>query len=274
MRVVYAVYGQRDAFDEMELSITSLRRWHPDANIEVFTTDTCIKYIKDNFVYKNIIPVHPRNVRWHDPVFKVSAILEAATSPFVFLDNDTYIAGSLLPAWELISKYDLLACLAPISDQSRKVSADKVSLYNEIPSAFSEINSGVLFVSNTARVHELLYRWRELVYSYPNLLGDQWRLRIAMYEINPHICILPNNYNYRIDFHQSVFGPVRILHGHNKNFKLIAEEINLHFYYRHIDKVGKEIIVRKAFYHDIFRRFLIRLRQISRQVSRFTDALR
>jgi hypothetical protein len=218
----------------MERSARSLLHHHPDADIECYTDQAGKTKLKDFPCKKFEISVTPRETSWHDPVFKISAIREAATSPFVFLDNDTYVSAALTPAWELLSKFDLLACLAPISNQREVLSHSLLKRSEKIPEAFSEMNCGVLFLAHNNRIKELLGLWHDLLCLNPEELGDQWRFRIALYESSVSFYTLPNNFNYRIWSLAPLYGTLRIIHGHSDNLADIAKRLNSQTGYRHI----------------------------------------
>ena len=117
IRAVYAVYGEQSHFVETKRSIISLRNTHPEAVVECFTTPDGAQHFMGMDV--NIRTIHgfnPRKTDGHDPYFKITAISNAATKPFVFLDNDTYIAGSLKETWSMLHKFDMMGVLAPNSD--------------------------------------------------------------------------------------------------------------------------------------------------------------
>jgi len=226
MRVVYAVYGDDRAFLEMRRSANSLREIHPNATIDCFTNAEGMERVRGAVDRAHLHETPTRETDWHDPNFKVSAIHAAAVSPFIFLDNDTLVAGDLSEAWRLLEDYDIMAVSAPIENQRRAKGMKPLDRYDKIPEAFAEVNSGVLFVRPTEKSLKCLQAWRDLLSVNPDELGDQWRLRIALYEKSPRLMRLSANYNFRLSSPQSVYGPVRILHGHHPNIHKVATEIN------------------------------------------------
>ena len=195
--------------------------------MECFTTPDGAQHFMGMDV--NIRTIHgfnPRKTDWHDPYFKITAISNAATKPFVFLDNDTYIAGSLKETWSMLHKFDMMGVLAPNSDSRIVLGYRELDQELQIPDAFSEINSGVLFFNTTSTTLSVIDRWKDLLNLRPDEFGDQWRLRIALYENNYKLCVLPNTYNYRLPARQPIFGTVKVFHGHYENIEEIAEAIN------------------------------------------------
>ncbi len=268
LRVVYAVYGEDRNFSEMERSAESLLHHHPSAIIECYTDQAGRKKLKDFPCKKFEISVNPRETSWHDPLFKVSVIRKAAISPFVFLDNDTYVAAALTPAWELLSKFDLLACLAPITNQRKALSHSLLERSEKIPEAFSEMNSGVLFLAHNDRIKELLSLWHDLLYLNPEELGDQWRFRIALYESSVSFCTLPNNFNYRIQSLAPLYGTLRIIHGRHKNLVDIARGLNSQTGYRHIVKTNDGLALKEPERSSVNKKIANRFKKLIRRPTK------
>lgn len=233
IRAVYAVYGELPHFVETKRSIVSLRNIHPEALVECFTTPEGVQHFADLDVNIRIIRgFNPRKTDWHDPEFKITAISNAAKKPFIFLDGDTYIARPLYDAWSMLARFDIMGVLAPNSDSRIVLGYKALDEGLQVPDAFSEINSGVLFFNNTAETLTVIDRWKALLNVRPHEFGDQWRLRIALYETNCRLCVLPNVFNYRLPARQPVFGSIRIFHGHYGNMEGVAETINKESGYR------------------------------------------
>lgn len=225
----------------MQQSVASVRRFHPEARIICYTDKMGQDLISDPHIDVRLLEVTARETDWHDPRFKVSAILNASTSPFIFLDNDTYVAGGLSAAWNLLKSYDLMAVTAPIKDQRKAKNLTKLNVYDSIPDDCAEINTGVLFVNSSSRCLECLKRWVDLLELNPGELGDQWRMRIALFECEPILYRLPPNYNFRTSTPQALRGAIKIFHGHENQFERIAERLNASNEFRDIYKVGNSL---------------------------------
>ena len=229
MRVVYCAYGGTRHMAEMQRSARSLLTWHPDAEVQCYTTVDDAVHVCDRRISVSIMAgVSPAPGSWHDHRLKVRAIQEAwrNSAPLLYLDNDTYVLGPLHEPWVLLDSFDLLACAAPITDQ--RVAKKMRPLPGEfrVPAAFGEVNCGVLFIASTAAAGRLLDRWSELLELNPEEPGDQWRLRIALWELRPRVHVLSNNFNYRLPMRQSVFGPILLLHGRANDLGAVGDALN------------------------------------------------
>lgn len=260
MRVVYSVYGDDRNFEEFRRSVRSILEHHPNAEIECYTDAAGLKKVEGLPVQANLLDVSARSVRWHDPNFKVSAILHAATRPFLFLDNDTYLAAPIHDAWQLLGRYDMLGCLAPKFKMRERLKYSKHPAEEAIPEAFPEVNGGVLFFSSNNRVRRLLSRWKQLIDENEEELGDQWRLRIALYESDVRFLALTPNYNFRIDFCPPIFGLVRIFHSHHSRIAEVAIELNSDSGYRHVEKRNGTFVIKRLFRSRLKRKVMSFLR--------------
>ena len=156
MRVVYSVYGDGRSFEEFEISLKSLLSIHPEAAVDCYTDESGMARLETFPVNAKVIDgVIPVENGWHDPRFKVEAILRSATEPFIYLDNDTFVAGSLSSAWSLLTRFDVLAVLAPVSDQRDALKYPPLADALQVPPSFSEVNGG--FFSSPAMIGSMLY---------------------------------------------------------------------------------------------------------------------
>jgi hypothetical protein len=232
----------------MQRSAASLLEWHPEAKVECFTTDEDAALITDDRIAVTVMRgALPAPGSWHDQRLKLRAIQIAwhAAAPLLYLDNDTFVLGSLSEPWAMLDRFDVLACAAPITDQ--RIAKNMRPLRDEfiVPAAFGEVNGGVLFLASRAATGRLIDRWVELLAVHPDEPGDQWRLRIALWELAPRLHLLPNNFNYRLPMRQPVFGPIRILHGHADDPVAIAHNLNAYEGYRFVDKITGGYAVRR-----------------------------
>ncbi|MCU0900885.1 MAG: hypothetical protein MUC82_10390 [Cypionkella sp.] len=235
MIVVYSVYGSEKYFKDMQQSAASVRRWHPDARIICYTTPEGARTLADFAGEVRVIDdIRPKETSWHDPAFKVAAINRAFGEPFLFLDNDTYVAAPLTDAFGLLNSFDLLAVLAPITDQRIVKSYPTLEYATNVSAAFGEVNAGVLFISDGHKAEALLKRWQQLLLVNPHELGDQWRLRIALFEVLPRLGVLSNVYNYRLFARQPIFGLLHILHGPADSLPDVEKRLNTRTSYRHV----------------------------------------
>lgn len=227
MRVVYCVYGKEKHVRHLQTSVSSLKRIHPDARIEVFTTPGFADRLADLGVDIRLLDgMTPNDSDWHDPKMKIESIRRACGSAFLYLDNDTYIAGSLRPAWDLLEQFDCMGVQAPIYDQRGFLGLPPVPDLPAIPEAFVEWNTGVLFVSDRPAAQDLIENWSDLISRGYEGGGDQWLFRIALWQARGRFHVLPPVYNCRLPLRPTVYGEIRVLHGVHPDFPALAARLN------------------------------------------------
>jgi hypothetical protein len=144
----------------------------------------------------------------------------------LFLDTDTRVCGAVAEIFEVLGGFDVAAAHAPIRLDRRQPG----SLAGRVPAAFPELNTGVIAFRKTAEVSAFLERWRALhlesAASGDHALGDQATFRVALYESDLRLAVLPPEYNCRFAFPTYVHGPVRILHGRGPDLERTERELN------------------------------------------------
>lgn len=139
---------------------------------------------------------------------------------FVFFDSDTWLAEPVNDIYEVLDHYPLAGVHAP----ARWTCPTPYP----IPEAFPELNTGVLGYANTVPVRELFKKWFQLMIDYFDAFGDndQGSLRVALWEMNTPIWIMPPEYNCRFGFGGFAGSPVKVLHGRGTNFEMAARVVN------------------------------------------------
>jgi hypothetical protein len=145
----------------------------------------------------------------------------------LFLDTDTRVCGPIREIFEILGTFDVAAAHAPVRLDRRQ----PASLADRVPAAFPELNTGVIAFRKTAAVDRFLERWRSLHLESVQAaeggpLGDQATFRVALYESDLRLAVLPPEYNCRFTFPSYVHGPVRILHGRGPDLERIERELN------------------------------------------------
>lgn len=230
MRVVYCVYGKRKYVLQLEESISSLRRFHPEAKIEIHTTpDWGPRLSHLDADIRLIDTLTPRESAWHDPMMKATAIRAACGSDFLYLDNDTYVCGSLQSAWDMLDRFDYMGVHAPIYDQREFLGYPVPDDLPLPPDAFTEWNSGVLFLSGRKATTDLIEDWQTLLARFDESRSDQWLLRVALWQGAGRAHVLPPIYNCRLPLRPSVYGQIRVLHAEHSNLVQVADALNSDF---------------------------------------------
>lgn len=119
-------------------------------------------------------------------------------SPFertLYLDSDTFVLEDPTPVIDLLEKFDVVA--AHDYARFRKKWAQKYRKYRQIPEAFSEVNGGVLGY-RLPQALPMLERWvSEYSANYRISKWDQPSLRVALYEVDARLYIMPPEWNLR-----------------------------------------------------------------------------
>ncbi|MGR1581651.1 hypothetical protein ACSSNL_09305 [Thalassobius sp. S69A] len=229
MKVVYCAYGARKYADQLAQSVRSLRGHHPKAEVIVHTVADFAPLIAGLPVRLCIQPDRPRASDWHDPLMKLRAIRAEAEAgqPFLYLDNDTYVAGSLASAWGVLSRFDCLGVLSAIHDQRGFLGLEPApGLTRPTPEAFPEWNGGVLFFAGTEAARRIARRWLEVQEMGIPGGGDQWPLAQALWDSQARLHVLPANYNCRLPASPVVYGAVKILHADHTDLAEVASRVN------------------------------------------------
>jgi hypothetical protein len=191
---IYVYWGSK--FEaELQRSIDSLKRYHPELPIEVFK-------LPDN-----------------------STLLDKAAmmdkTPFestVFLDTDTVVLGRLDFGFEKAEKFGLACCICecPWARRYGGLSGDTI-----------EYNTGVLFFTKQSK--PVFDGWKANAGTVDssirmNLRGsigvmphnDQAGFAKAVEDTGYNPFVLPLNWNMRPMWHKTYFGPIKIWHDHSE----------------------------------------------------------
>lgn len=229
MKVVYCAYGAAKFADQLAQSVRSLKAWHPEARIVVWSSADFTQNLWNLPVEVVVSPVAERPSDWHDPLMKLRAIADQAAQaePFLYLDTDTFVAGPLDEAWKLLSDYDCLGVHSPIPDQRGFLGLPPApGLTRPDPAVFPEWNGGVLFFSGREGAQRIARNWLEWQEKMIPGGGDQWTLAQALWSSGARLHALPNTWNCRLPASPSVYGAVKILHDDHPDLASVAEIIN------------------------------------------------
>jgi len=247
MKVIYCAYGAPKYADQLAQSVRSVLAQHPDARIEVHTTPDFIPLLATLPVSIIVGDGTARSSDWHDPLMKLRAICRAAEAaePFVYLDNDTYVAGSLSGAWDLLGRFDCLGVQSPIHDQRGFLNLEKApGLTRPEPQVFPEWNGGVLFFAGTEAAGRVAQHWLQVQERGIPGGGDQWPLAEALWSSGARLHSLPTNFNCRLPACPVVYGPLTILHADHPDLEQVACVLNTNHGLRQIEQDGDGYAVR------------------------------
>jgi hypothetical protein len=199
-------------------SAASLKKTMPDLPITVFS-----QFPVDSPLFENVIRVEPTQDGFYD---KSRLIQNSPYERTLFIDADTYV---LEPVPELFALLDHFDCAATHEEY---VNTDWHSRYPrpDIPSSFPELNTGILMLKRSDRLHRVLEEWGNLYRNYleekpGQPINDQPFFRVAAYEGDVRIATLTREYNCKFRGQGYLNGRVKIVHGHVE-FKLDLTFLN------------------------------------------------
>lgn len=211
--VVYCATGERRFVDQAAISARSVRKASPGLEI-VLMTDRAVG-IPD--VFDRAVPTKTSG----DPKFdKSGCLLESPFERTIFLDVDTYVGGGLDEIFALLERFDVAAAHAP----------NRATTDTGLPSAFPELNTGVIGIRRNDRTERLLAGWHRLQGEErtPPPSRDQPSFRRAVWESDARVAVLPPEFNCRFYMAGVYNTPVAILHGFASEdaYERILETLN------------------------------------------------
>ena len=210
--VVYVATGTRYIAEARE-SAASVREAMPDIPICLITDQD----VEPGSAFDTIV-LHAEGAGTKR--FKQNLYL----SPYdrsLFLDTDVFVAADVSDLFTLLDRFEIAAQQIP-SDYNAKLLG--------VPSAFPEMNSGVIAYRKTPAVLALFDEWRRLFIDFEQKHGwtwDQLSFRKSVYESAARVASLPIEYNFQPYFPAYMMNEAKILHGRtDERMRRIASEVN------------------------------------------------
>ena len=211
---LYVATGKK-FYDEAVKSARSLRSFHPDILIAVYTD-------------QEIDSEDPFSFRLGEPPYEYGfgeKIVALQKSPFVktvFIDTDTFIVDRVDDLFDLLERVEIGFSHDPSREWMNHNESD-------IPECFSEPNTGVIAFRKTTKILNLFSVWERLYKMPENQLlypHDQPTFRRAVYFSEVHFCVLPPEYNARMIYPIMVARKVKIIHARCANLDRLGKIIN------------------------------------------------
>ncbi len=148
-------------------------------------------------------------------------------SPFnrtLYLDTDTYVAGSLTEVFEMLGKLDLAVAVNPYWKVGLRRNGEP-GIHRGVPVCFPGFNCGVLAYRTNSRTDRFFAEWAALHSDWGGG-ADQPAFRRTLYDSDIRFGVLPPHYNYRLPFPYGIWGAVKILHGRRRRMAAVCDAIN------------------------------------------------
>jgi hypothetical protein len=139
----------------------------------------------------------------------------------LFLDSDTYVAGDITDLFSLLDRFDIAVAHAP--HRSPRSPAEQ-KRFQEIPSGFVVMNTGVILFKKSERTDAFFFEWLRLCQEEYIDCNDQASFRAALYHSDLRIATLTPEYNYRFRKRLCINGSLKILHGRHPDLPLVASQ--------------------------------------------------
>ncbi|MGB3724031.1 MAG: hypothetical protein WA979_14590 [Pacificimonas sp.] len=164
---------------------------------------------------------------------KMHALLNSPFAKTIYIDTDVFLAAPIYECFDIIDDghgYDMAAALTPrwspdVPHDGRQA-AGRGPRIDGVPVAFPKINAGMMLFARTPAVTAMLERWRDLHAADGGRGQDQESLRVALYESDVRLAVLPPHYNYRTIYPGVVFGQIKLLHGRHRDMAKLAKRFN------------------------------------------------
>lgn len=169
----------------------------------------------------SIQPFEPSDDPYLD---KISNIRQSPFERTIFLDTDTFVIDELAHLVRLLDRYDLAVAHAA----GYRGFPDP-----EVPTAFYELNTGVIAWRSNERTAAFLANWQETYLGWLSnepfraaRTTDQSAFRHSAWKHEVRLVVLGPEYNFRSIFPATVVDRVRVIHGRHGNYEALAAHLN------------------------------------------------
>ena len=221
--VVYVAWNQGCA-EESLVSARSVRRTMPDIAIYLKIGGSIAAVAGKRWsVFDRVVYARNLQQTFIDKYCFLAGITERNV---LYLDTDTYVVSGLREAFDLLERFEVACAHAPYRFAHFGPDDPRLPV---IPSAFPELNSGVIFCRNSAKVRRMLRTCREMHAGWASdneHTPDQPALRCALWKSGISLYVLPPEYNARLCFPAFLSGEAKILHCRFRDLRKAARIAN------------------------------------------------
>ena len=209
--ILYIAFG-KDHIRDLEYSVKTVKKIHPDLSITLFTDSPYDNKHIDHMVLK-----HMKNSR-----VKQEYLWDSPYDNTLYMDSDTGVVGNILESFNLMERFDIAATHDLIRKHDKK--SKKYPDYANIPDGFPEYAGGVILFRKSDVVKNFFDIWQKNFKIWYDLTGevrDQPSFRVSLWQCRDlHVHTLPPEFNIRSKKYHNIVP--RIYHWHNmtdKNLK-------------------------------------------------------
>lgn len=227
--IIYYATGE-DYIDEAICSARSVKNYN-DIHITIFTD----RHNLQSECFDQIETIEPGEYPFYD---RIKYFKQTPYDRTLHLDTDTIITGNILPIFDMLDRFDVVAAI----NESRNTASKNhrfETVNIDAPDSFPEYQCGVIGFRDTEQVESLLDDWqsRYLPYRNKNVL-DQPFFRESLYNNDVNIGTLPSEYNALLYLGGYFEQKIKIIHfGGTKPKEFALPFIN----YKPIDELISEI---------------------------------
>ncbi len=189
---LYVAFGHKHT-QEAIISVASLRKFNPDANIAV-VTDQDIGSSEFNQIIRAAAPELSGTGNYH---VKIEGLRRSPFERTIFLDTDTVVCGDLTDLFPLFDKFDILVTLN--TWRVDRIFEEVCEPYSSVPKPFIACNTGVIGFAARPVVESLFAAWAErtrLQIVEHTETADQPSFRWAIYHSSARFAVLSSAHNY------------------------------------------------------------------------------
>ena len=222
--VVYIATGQKFV-DEALISARSVRKTMGSVPIVLFTDLEHLVIDPPEPVNEVILMTDVRK----SCLDKMYPLLDTPFERTLFLDTDTYVCDKVDELFEILDHFDVAVAHPPYRVQYQ---------IDGIPECFPEPNTGVIAFRRSPEALKAIGQW-PVEYERQQVSGrkphhDQHSFRVALYQSEARVLILPHEYNFR-NIGPNFAGKgsrVKIIHGRHASYERLEKRLNSHLNYR------------------------------------------
>ena len=277
--VLYVVYDDETFLTECYISILSLKMSDPNIKVALCTNFSHKKILSHAIyaVLNQYVYVDIQDKGTNEYAKKPYFLKCSPWTKTIYLDTDTIVLNPVSPLFELLDRFAIAVVPAfwdqrPAQQAFMKACGRPV-VYDDVPQAFDNVNSGVMAFVNNSKTKDCFEMWTTILekqikvatdfniesITFCGAFSDEQSLTEALYkskEIN--LCLLSSSWNRRIAFYQQPLANVFHCHVFDntesaiKRFKKHFDEIR--------DLVGTDMF--RADYHSKLEKLLKKCKSV------------